>query len=91
MNSALEIWEDEDYAVSYPDTAEQAYKLSLGFIRDKAMTSKIWNTESGPTSLLEMGYNPGMISSCVKRGLEDCAKYEIANTTNEQLRTDLKK
>jgi len=28
-----------------------------------------------------MGYNPGVVSSCVKRGLEDCAKYHLKKKT----------
>lgn len=77
MNTALEQWEDSEDANSCPKNSEEAYKLSLGYIKDKAKQSKYWNPKSGATSILEMGFNPGVISHCVKRGLEDCAKYYL--------------
>ncbi|CAD8102559.1 unnamed protein product [Paramecium sonneborni] len=90
MNTALEQWEDSEDANSCPKDKDEAYKLTLGYIRDKAKSSKYWNPRYGATSILEMGFNPGVISHCVKRGLEDCAKYylkhkEKVKDVNKQL------
>lgn len=59
--------------------------MTLGYIKDNARGSPFWTKVriliyiKGPTTLLETGFNPGIISHCVKRGLEDCAKYYIEN------------
>lgn len=79
LNTALEQWEDGDDATSHPKTAEEAYKLSLGYIKDQAKSKHHWQTQKAPTTLLEMGYNPGIVSLCVKRGLEDCASHYLKN------------
>lgn len=77
MNTALEVWDDNADAVSYPKTPEECYKCSLGYLRDVAEKLPILNTKKGTTTILEMGMNPGIISSCVKQGLEDAAAYYI--------------
>lgn len=41
------------------------------------MKSKYWSPKSGTTSIFEMGMNPGLISHCVKKGLEDAAAFYI--------------
>ena len=83
MNTALEMWEDNPNAKSFPKDLQEMYKLSLGYIKDRAEKLPEWNTESGPTSVLEMGMNPGLISSFVIRGLEDAAKHFIANPVDD--------
>lgn len=79
MNTALEQWEDSEEANSCPKNSDEAYKLSLGYIKDMVKRSKFWNPEHGATSLFECGFNPGVVSHCVKKGLEDCATHYLMN------------
>lgn len=79
MNTALEQWEDSEEANSCPKNSDEAYKLSLGYIKDMVKRSKYWNPEHGATSLFECGFNPGVVSHCVKKGLEDCATHYLIN------------
>ncbi|CAD8110027.1 unnamed protein product [Paramecium primaurelia] len=89
LNTALEVWEDSEDANSCPQNADEAYKLTLGYIKDNAKKSPFWS--KGPTALLETGFNPGIVSHCVKRGLEDCAKHYIENSQRDYNLNDLRK
>lgn len=79
MNTALELWEENENAISFPKNNAELYQTSLGNIKDQAEKLDIWNTKTGPTSVLEMGMNPGLISSFVKRGLEDAARHFLSD------------
>ncbi|CAD8210363.1 unnamed protein product [Paramecium octaurelia] len=89
LNTALEVWEDSEDANSCPENAEEAYKLTLGYIKDNAKKSPFWS--NGPTALLETGFNPGVVSHCVKRGLEDCAKHYLENPQQDHDLGNLRK
>jgi homospermidine synthase len=41
------------------------------------MKSGKWNPTSGTTAIFEMGMNPGLISHCVKKGLEDAGNFYL--------------
>lgn len=45
LNTALEQWEDGEDATSYPKNADEAYKLTLGFIKDEAKNKKHWTSK----------------------------------------------
>ena len=42
LNTALEVWEDSEDANSCPVNADEAYKLTLGYIKDNAKKSPFW-------------------------------------------------
>lgn len=44
LNTALEMWEENPNAVSFPKNAEEMYKTSLGHIKDRSEKLKEWNT-----------------------------------------------
>jgi homospermidine synthase len=47
--------------------------------------SKDWDGSKGPTALFEMGMNPGIISHCVNRGLEDAARHYIKDESSPDI------
>jgi homospermidine synthase len=84
MNTALEEWEDDEDAISFPNSLNELYNTSLLARKEKLMQNPLWNKEGkGATSVFEHGMNPGLISHFVKKGLLDAAKFFIENKTNE--------
>ncbi len=71
------MWDDNTDFKSYPKNEDEAYKSSISNIRDKLRLSKDWDGNKGPTALFEIGMNPGIISHCVNRGLEDAARHYL--------------
>lgn len=43
INTSLELWEDNKNAVSYPKNLEEMYKTSIGYLKDQAENSSIWD------------------------------------------------
>ncbi len=70
---------------SYPTSESQAYKSSISKIRDNLRLSKDWDGNKGPTALFEMGMNPGIISHCVNRGLEDAARFYLKDENSHDI------
>ena len=75
MNLAMEEWEDSENPNSFPKSINELYKTTLGYRHDRAINSGIWNCSKGATSVFEHGFNPGLISHFVKKGLIEAANY----------------
>jgi homospermidine synthase len=82
VNTATEEWGDSDDPNSFPETLEEMYLTSIGFLHDEVEQMENWNTESGPTTIMECGMNPGLISHFSKKACTDAANYFIKNKEN---------
>lgn len=45
LNTALELWESNENAISFPKNDEELYRTSLGHIKDQAEKMEIWDTQ----------------------------------------------
>jgi len=79
MNLAMEEWEDSENPNSFPKSLRELYKTTLGYRHDHAKNSGVWNSSEGTTSVFEHGFNPGLISNFVKKGLIEAGNYFLRN------------
>ena len=75
LNTATEEWGDSEDPTAFPKTTEEMYMTSIGFLHDEIEQMEEWDTQKGPTTVMEHGMNPGLISHFTKKGLMDSAHY----------------
>jgi len=78
LNSAKEIWKENDDLTSYPESLKEMYKSSQGNRHESLSKIDLWNKEKGTFSIFEFGMNPAIISHLVKKGIVEAACYFLS-------------
>jgi homospermidine synthase len=69
LNTSVELWDPYDELTSTPPLDRTLYVRHMALRRMKAS----WPDNSGPTSIVEHGANPGLVSHFVKQALTEIA------------------
>jgi len=81
LNTATEEWGDSEDPTSFPETTEEAYMTSIAYLHDELERHENWK-DHGPTTVMEHGMNPGLVSHFAKKGVLDAAAFFLKNREN---------
>jgi len=75
LGTSMEEWGDSENLNSHPKNEQEMFDTSIGSFHEEAEKDPLWNANKGISTVFEHGFNPGLISHFMKKGLTDAAKY----------------